>query len=156
MNKEHLLKFIVEAHKAGYAAGEAASEIKEKDGSTTVTYKKGSWKYHDNYFGSEPFGGREVIFYGNKPVWMMVYYGSVDKSIGDFERIYTFLQKSLKLAPKDNPYRGPREFEEAEFKYQNTWQGGIESFSGEEIIYQNEKGVYEATYIGGFVDVRKE
>ena len=40
------------------------------------------WHYHDNFFGGEPYGGREVIFCHDQPVWMMVYYGEVsDKSL---------------------------------------------------------------------------
>lgn len=156
MSKEELLKFIYKAHKAGYAAGEATNETKEKDGSTTIIYEEGSWKYYDNYFGGEPFGGREVVFLENRPVWMMAYYGRVDKSVEGFEKVYAFLQKSLKLAPEAAPFRGPKEFTEGEFEYKNNWQGGIEEFSGEEFIYQNKKEVYSAKYIGGFVDVRGE
>jgi len=156
MSKEQLLKFIAEAHKAGYAAGEAANKVKEKDGSTTITFQKDSWKYHDNYFGGEPYGGRETVFYEDSPVWMMVYYGRVDRSVEDFEGVYTLLQKVLKLAPEDNPYRGPKEFKEGEFEYKNSWRGDIEEFSGKEFIYKNQKEVYRAKYIGGFVNTRKE
>lgn len=156
MDKEHILKFITEAHKAGYATGEAANKFKEKDGSTTITYERGTWKYHDNYFGGEPFGGREIVFFENKPVWVMIYYGSMDKPVEDFKGVYAFLRKALKLVPEHNPYRGPKEFNEGEFEYKNTWRGDIEEFSGEEVIYQNQKEVYQAKYIGGLVDIRKE
>lgn len=36
---------------------------------------------NDNFFGGEPYGGREVVFYEEKPVWMMVYYGWVAEGI---------------------------------------------------------------------------
>ena len=156
VNKRQLLKFIAEAHKAGYAAGEAANKVKEQDGSTTLTYGKGSWKYHDNYFGGEPFGGREVAFFENKPVWMMVYWGRVNESVKDFEAVYTFLRKALKLVPEEAPYRGPKEFTDGQFKYTNAWKGSVGGFSGKESIYQNQEKVYETRYIGGFVDLRKE
>ena len=155
MDTKQLAKFIAEAHKAGYAAGEAANKVKEQDGSTTLTYGKGSWKYHDNYFGGEPFGGREVAFFENKPVWMMVYWGRVNESVKDFEGVYAFLQKALKLAPEKAPYRGPKEFTEGQFKYTNTWNGTIDDFSGQEEIYKNQEKVYEARYSGGLVDIRK-
>ena len=155
-DKKQLLKFISESHKSGYATGDSANKIKEPDGSTTITYESGPWKYHDNYFGGEPYGGREVVFFKDKPVWMMTYYGRVDNSVKDFIRVYNFLQRALKLVPLDRPFRGPKELREGSFKYQNTWQGVVSGFSGKEVIYENEKVVYEANYTGGFVDIRKE
>ncbi len=62
-NKTDLCKFLAEAKKSTYAAGDAAKKVVNDDKSTTLVYENGDWKYHDNYFGGEPFGGREVVFY---------------------------------------------------------------------------------------------
>jgi len=155
LNKNELKKFLVKAKKATYAAGEAAKSIKEPDQSTSLIFTAGDWKYHDNYFGGEPFGGREVAFYKDKPVYIMVYYGLVDKNITDFKSIYEFLQQALLLIPEDNPYRGPESFQNNDFKYKNKFEGKVDNFSGEEKIYQNNKLIYQAKYIGGLIDQRK-
>ncbi|TSC77766.1 MAG: hypothetical protein G01um101429_969 [Parcubacteria group bacterium Gr01-1014_29] len=81
MNKETLRKFLIEANKAGYAGGKEREWIKESDGSTTIPFQKGEWRSHDNFFGGEPYGGRSVVFYQEKPVWIMVYYGCVTEGI---------------------------------------------------------------------------
>jgi hypothetical protein len=150
-----LKRFLALANKAGYASGNRKSLTKEKDHSTTIRFKSGFWEFHDNYFGGEPYGGREIISYKNQPVWIMVYYGLVTNSIKP-EKIYPFLQKALGLFPVDYPYRGPAIFEEDGFIYKNNWSGEIESFSGKEIIIKDNKEIYSASYIGGLIDRRKE
>lgn len=55
IDKKRLCKFLVEAKKSTYAAGERAKKIVEDDKSTTLFFEDGNLKYHDNYFGGEPF-----------------------------------------------------------------------------------------------------
>ena len=78
IDKQRLCKFLVDAKKSTYAAGETAKKIVERDKSTTLIFENGDLKYHDNYFGGEPFGGREVVFLQNEPIYIMTYYGLVD------------------------------------------------------------------------------
>ena len=113
-------------------------------------------KYHDNYFGGEPFGGREVVFLQNEPIYIMTYYGLVDESVSNFEAVYKILQKALSLIPEDYPFRGPSEYSEDGLTYKNSYTGEIDNFFGEEIISSAEgKEIYKAKYIGGFVNQRK-
>ena len=151
-----LRQFLIDGNKSTYAAGDTAKRTIESDKSTTMIFESGDWKLHDNYFGGEPYGGREVVFFQDQPVYMMVYYGLVDESVTDFKAVYGFLQKSLLLMPENHPYRGPREYTEGDFEYKNSYIGEIDYFSGEEIIYQNDQEIYRAKYIGGLVDQRKE
>jgi len=95
--------------------------------------------------------GTEDVIINNKPIWMMVYYGKIIK--GDKREIYSFLQKALRTIPQIAPYRGDREVRDENFKYENTWNGNIENFSGTETILFKEKKIYEASYLGGMVDV---
>ncbi|MFA6094628.1 MAG: DUF5680 domain-containing protein [Candidatus Paceibacterota bacterium] len=162
MNKEkefllQIKKFIVEANKKGYAAGGAARIKKEKDHSKTISYVRGDWKYHDNYFGGEPYGGREVVFFKGKPVWMMTYYGWVNGGV-ELEPVYSFLQEALRAIPENNPYRGPKlhENDSVNMIYHNIWGGDAAQFSGEERIMQGKKEVYRAMYMGGLVDVVRQ
>lgn len=151
-----LKKFLVEANKAGYAAGDEKSREKQEDGSTTIRFSKGEWKMVDNYVGGEPYSGMIKIFFKGKVVWSMVYYGAVDKKVSGFEKVYEFLMKSLLKMPADYPYRGPKEFIEGEWKYKNEWEGEVDKFKGEEKVYLNDEMIFWTKYIGGLVDVRKE
>jgi hypothetical protein len=156
LNLKDLRLFIIQSTKHGYASeGEAGKKI-ESDGSKTFVYKEGNWKSHDNYFGGEPFGGRTIVFYKDKPVWMMVYYGSVGKDINNFTKIYEVLQKALLDAPEKYPYRGPESFKDDDFEYTNKWNGEIDNFSGEEAIMHLDEEIYRAKYLGGIVNVRED
>jgi len=153
---KQLINFITEANKAGYASGQDDIWKKQPDGSTTINYKREDWLFCDNYFGGEPFGGREVVFYQDKPVFMMTYYGRISDKTLDSKIIYSFLQKALKLFPEDKPFRGPKNLYEQidgrKMMYENNYRGEIDYFSGEEKIFIDGKEVYEARYAGGLVD----
>ncbi|MCF7835420.1 DUF5680 domain-containing protein [Candidatus Gracilibacteria bacterium] len=155
LDKDRLCEFLVEAKKSTYAAGDSRSEKIEKDFSKTLIFRDGNRKYHDNYFGGEPYGGREVVFFKGQPVYIMTYYGAVNEDISDLKMIYTFLQESLKLIPLDKPFRGPREYKKDSLAYINDFVGEINNFSGEEKILENGKEIYRAKYMGGLVDQRK-
>jgi len=154
MNTDELKQFLIDSNKAGYAGGEEKKWIKELDGSTTIPFEKGLWKSKDNFFGGEPYGGRTIVFYNEKPFWIMVYYGWIEEGI-ETNPIYGILRNALMKMPRDYPYRGPKEYKEGEYTYTNTWKGEIGQFSGEEKIMQGEKLVYKANYMGGLVDQRK-
>ncbi len=154
MNLERLRSFLVEANKNTYSTGDESLNKKEEDKSTTITYKKGEWSFHDNFFGGEPYGGREVVFYQNNPVWIMTYYGSIDSSTPP-ETVYPTLQKALRHMPENAPFRGPKELVDNEYTYQNRWSETLEKFSGEEVIFKNGKEIYRASYMGGLVDRKR-
>ncbi len=154
MNTQALKQFLIDCNNAGYAGGKEKEWIKEEDLSTTIPFKQGIWKSHDNFFGGEPYGGRTVVFFKNKPVWMMVYYGWVEEGV-EVDPIYTVLRNALQKMPADYPYRGPKKYEEGNYTYTNSWDGEVDRFSGSEEIRQNERLIYQASYMGGLVDQRK-
>jgi len=147
-----LQEFILKASRATYASGDASIKEKQEDGSTTIRFQDGEYRFHDNYFGGEPYGGREVVFLNNKAVWMMVYYGFVDSSV-EAKDVYPFLMTSLSNSTVEMPYRGPEVYEEGTFRYENTLVGDVAKFSGTEKIYKDGVCVYEASYLGGFTDL---
>lgn len=156
IDQNELCKFLVKAKKATYAAGDNAKKIVQADKSTTLIFEDGDWKYHDNYFGGEPYGGREVVFFQNQPVYIMVYYGWVSESVIDFSKTYKVLQGALALIPEDKPFRGPKKYSQDGLEYVNVFEGEIGNFSGEETITAvDEEKIYQAKYIGGLVDQRK-
>ncbi|MFC1733935.1 DUF5680 domain-containing protein [candidate division KSB1 bacterium] len=151
IDSNELKKFILEASRATYASGDESIKDKQPDESTTIRYESGAYRFHDNYFGGEPYGGREVVSFDNKPIWMMVYYGLVHEN-NKIEDVYPFLMESLSNATQEMPYRGPESYENDSFRYENKFTGTMEHFSGTEKIYKDDTCVYEASYIGGLVD----
>ena len=152
IDQNRLCAFLVEAKTNTYAAGDVAEKILENDQSTTLIYENGDLRYHDNYFGGEPFGGREVVFLKDDPIYIMVYYGLVQPSVSDFDRVYVFLQKALSLIPESHPFRGPNEYVDGDLIYKNTYTGGVDHFFGEEVISSTDgKELYRARYAGGFI-----
>jgi len=123
IDKKRLCKFLATAKKSTYAAGETAKKIVEDDKSTTLIFEDGDLKYHDNYFGGEPFGGREVVFLKNEPIYIMIYYGLVDESVSDFEAVYKILQEALSLISEDYPFRGPNKYSKDGLTYKNSYIG---------------------------------
>src|SRR3989344_4977369 len=156
MDKDALKKFLIEANKAGYSTGQYDKIVIEKDKSNTISYESGDFRAHDNFFGGEPYGGRYIVLYKGNPIWIMVYYGKVFESVKEFESVYKFLQKCLSNMPSDMPLRGPKELSDGKYLYKNMWEGDLEEFFGKETIYQNGQKIYNATYMGGLVDIRKE
>src|SRR6516165_7642924 len=133
MDEATLRRFLFEASQRGYAAGQSAVKTRESDHTTTIVLEHGDWRFHDNYFGGEPYGGREVVFFRGQPVWMAVYYGHVDSA--NVDSVYSFLQRALRDAPAAFPVRGPDELMEGRFSYENVHEGGVASFSGRETIH---------------------
>jgi len=158
-DERELRKFLVKAKKATYSAGDLAKSIKQKDGSTTMVFEDGDWRYHDNYFGGEPYGGREVVLFKNKPVWMMVYYGLVYSTVTaeDIQKIYKTLQDALSRVLEIVPFRGPAVHDAKNgMIYINHYECmRVDNFSGFEEIYTKDgKQLYKASYAGGYVAQR--
>lgn len=154
MNNSNLKRFLVDANKAGYAGGKEKNWIKENDKSTTIIFEKGQFKSHDNFFGGEPYGGRTVVFFENKPYWIMVYYGWIEEKV-DINYVYKVLRNALSKMPKEYPYRGPKNHQTENYVYTNYWKGNVDKFSGEEKITLNDKQIYKASYLGGLIDQKR-
>ena len=146
-------KYLLESAKTGYASGDTKTWVKEEDFSTTITNSIGDFRMQDNFFGGEPYGGREVIFNRNKPIWIMVYYGKVLSDNPD--KIYEVLRKALSSPELSMPIRGPKMMTTGEYTYTFKWNGSLDNFSAEESIMQNGGLVYQANFLGGNVDKRK-
>jgi hypothetical protein len=155
MNIGDLRQFLRAANLHGYAAGRAARQRRESDGSTTIEYQSGDWRFNDNYFGGEPYGGRSVVFQREQPIWMAVYYGWVEASDDRVQPAYAFLQRALLLAPTEFPVRGPAEFTADGFTYRSKYQGGLVQFRGEERIEEAGQCAYRAWFCGGLIDRRR-
>lgn len=146
-DQEELKEFLMRANMP-HATGQAKTKS-EDDGSRTIEYKEGDYRMHDNFFGGEPYGGRLVIFFKNKPVFMEVYYGQTSRPA---DEVYDFLREALQHPAKDNPYRGPAEYTKGKFTYKSSTEGDITKHTVKEFIYDGDDEIYWAVVIGGLVD----
>src|SRR5712692_5106732 len=120
MDEGELRAFLVKSNEAGYAGGDEKKWLREADRSTTIAFERDYWKSHDNFFGGEPYGGRMVVSYQDRPVWMMVYYGWVVQEVAP-EEVYGVLKNALRHMPADSPFRGPERYKSGRFTYTNHW-----------------------------------
>ena len=150
VNLQELARFIVEAKKNTFA-GEGEGK-RESDDSKNLHFKQGNYVYRDRYFGSERFGGEEIVWFKGKPVWLMNYYGGIEKKIVDSEVVFAFLRKALLQISVDCPFRGPRFYKEDNFKYADSSSGDATCFKGtEEIAYRGEI-IHRLEYAGGVIE----
>ncbi|MCC6955086.1 MAG: hypothetical protein IT290_13295 [Deltaproteobacteria bacterium] len=126
------------------------------DQAHVITYRDGDWFMHDRFFGGEPYGGSQVIFLNDRPIWILNYYGRVIAPEFNPRDVYTFLREALRVPSADEPYRGPREYRSGEFLYKNQVDGDIEEFRGKETILFQNREIYYAHYVGGLVDQRAQ
>ncbi len=153
---KHLKEFLKESGKADFASSDPKRWTKEKDSSTTIKYESGNWKFNDNFFGGEPYGGRTVVYYKGSPVWMFIYYGWVEPNVANIQKVYDFLKGALNTDSENKMFRGPKKFVQNNFTYKNSWKGNLGKFLGKEAIYNKGKKIYQAKYMGGLVDQRKD
>lgn len=147
VNLDELKKFLMRANMP-HATG-TAKTVTESDGSRTIEYSEGEYRMHDNFFGGEPYGGRLVVFYKEKPLFLEVYYGQTTQPA---DRVYDFLREALQHPDEYNPFRGPAEYKKGSLTYKSTTDGDVTNHTVKEYIYDGDEEVYWAVVIGGLVD----
>ncbi len=152
-----LVNFLIEAKQNTYA-NKSAKTTSSKLNSTDYTYEKtvGADKicYHDSYWGSTSFFGKEIIYLNNKaPIWGMNYYGYAIKLEFYEEAINSVLRPALlKVDKADLPVRGPAKFTYSDYTYTFSYSGSIDHFTGVEKISKNGKLIYILHCSGGKIE----
>lgn len=143
-----LVEFLIKAKTSTYADGIKYKVPSTKPNSIDYHYVEDNYIYHDTYFGSSEFYGKEIVSLDNKPIWHMEYKGGIlDNETAD---IYaTVLRPALKNVDQDLPLRGPKEFIVDNYKYTFETIGSLDYFKGIERIYKKDKLVYELICYGG-------
>jgi hypothetical protein len=153
---DELFNFIMTGKNIDYSQDDESSFKREINASTTITATNGKFRSEDNYFGGEPYGGREIIFYEDKPVWIMVYYGLIHPGFSDINKVYATLKKALREGKSQKLFRGPTALVDKGLVYKAVQKGDVSNIQVDEFIYQGNKEIYCARFIGGLVDQRKE
>ena len=148
---EQLNNFIVRAKAATYV-GDGANVTPCRPGSHDLKFKEGDFAYLDSYFGGADFLGQEVVYYQDKPVWAMNYYGRILVP----ERIRAdeagqIIKQSLSAMYKEGRFLGGFEYVAENGTYFDTSEGRVTSFTGREWIMRENRRVYELVYHGGLI-----
>ena len=150
MINEEITKFIQRAKKATFASA-IAKPTRTKDNGLEYTYEERPFLYKDKYFGYFTDAGQEIVWNNGTPIWSMSYRGGMLSHEDLSKKCFSFLKRCLQKFPKDFPVRGPENYEEGDFKYENEWKGDINSFFGEEKIFWKEEQIYFRNYLGGII-----
>jgi len=140
--------------KHGYADPNATIS-RPADGSYDLVIEYKGYRFHDNWFGGEPFGGREVVGKNGKVFWMMTYFGAiVDASEAPADVYGTCLKEAMRNPARELPVRGPRQYSASNgYTYSFEWTGDLNRFNGVETISnQDGKVAYVGEVSGGLVD----
>ena len=149
--KKEWVEFLRKAKLNGYASESSVWE-NTSDGGKTTKFKEGNLVYTDTYFGSLTDCGQERLLENEKVVWTMAYRGGIfEKYKERGGEAFSFLKKCISKIPEDFPARGPKSFEEDDWRYENNWMGDIEDFVGEENIYYKDEKICFRNYLGGIV-----
>jgi hypothetical protein len=156
ISKPRLSAFLVAAKRRTYAGldDDATVSTPMLRGSKQLEYSEHDLSYRDIYFGMAFFIGQETVAAKERVIWSMSYAGGVLPEINDrasFLAIYAFLRQGLLAISEKQPFRGPPQFEEGNFRYENISEGDISDFHGTEHVYQAGKRVYSLRYNGGTV-----
>ncbi|MEK7531116.1 MAG: DUF5680 domain-containing protein [Patescibacteria group bacterium] len=153
MNEQELKDFIHEAGMNTYLkAGVMPNATLYRPGCDEFSYERGEWKYLDSYAWDHDGGGEELVYYQNKVVWVMNYFGFLINT-DDKKEIYGFLHEALRLRHPVLPVRGDTLVDAASgLRYEVEFmRSRIENFVGVERIYKNNVQVYECYIHGGLV-----
>lgn len=147
-----LADFLKTANKNTYANKDASKAPSTRFKSEDYHFEKDGLICHDTYFGNRNFIGEEVVYKDNKPVWAANYYGFIFSEAIDEKELYGFLREALMQEYSDViPVRGPKIYQNGNWKYINSAEGGLDRFTGTEEIYQDDVLLYRAYYHGGFI-----
>jgi len=154
---QDLAAFLIEAKRRTYAGldDDATVAAPLLAGSKQLEHRAPPYAYRDIYFGMGFFVGQETVSRDDRVIWSMSYSGGARAEIADrdtFLAIYKFLRQALQGVSVEEPYRGPRLFEQAGMIYRNEVEGALDRFHGVETISgQDGAPLYELRYSGGLL-----
>lgn len=148
MNKlEQLEPFLIKARANTYASDEGKVNA-ALNNSTQLEYSEGDWLYRDIYYtGKNTFYGMETVFFHNKPVFGMSYYGNWGSMTE--EEIDNILRGALTQNNETRLYKCVK-WEKDGYLYTCTPDSltGINEISGTESIQKDGEQVYVFYYAG--------
>jgi len=148
---DELNAFIVRAKAATYVgSGEHATP--SRPGSHDLRFTDGKWSYLDSYFGGTDFIGEEVVYFNDKPVWAMNYYGYILRDdLLTAAEAGGMIKASLSRMYMEDRFLGGFEHPENRLTYVDASEGNVDHFHGREFIRRGQEVAYELVYHGGLI-----
>ncbi|WP_445216254.1 DUF5680 domain-containing protein [Bradyrhizobium sp. Pa8] len=152
-----LAAFLVEAKRRTYAGldDDATVAAPLLAGSKQLEHRAPPYAYRDIYFGMGFFVGQETVSRDDRVIWSMSYSGGARADITDLDtlhEVYKFLRQALLGVRVEEPYRGPRLFQQGGMIYRNEVEGSLDRFHGVETISRHDGApLYELRYSGGLL-----
>lgn len=146
MNKKDLEQFLYTARAKTYAA--VGGEVKPAlSGTLQLEFSDGNWLYRDVYYtGRNNFTGLEAIYYQDKPVFSMCYYGNWGEMTE--QEIDSILRGALIANPETRGYK-PVNWDKDGFFYEcSPDTDSFNEVSGSEMITRDGERIYYLYYAG--------
>jgi hypothetical protein len=151
MDVRELNAFIVRAKAATYV-GDGEHVLPCRAGSHDLRFSDGPWAYHDSYFGGSDFIGEEVVYWEDRPVWAMNYYGRILRpGLITAAQAGGMIKASLSRLYAEGRFLGGFQHMEADLTYVDTSEGNVDNFHGHESIRRGQQTAYELEYHGGLI-----
>lgn len=148
---DQLTAFIVRAKAVSYVGSGAPAQA-SRPGSHDLQFREGDFAYLDSYFGGSDFIGEEVVYYQERPVWAMNYYGRIiEPTLITGAETGQVIKASLSKMYLQGRFLGGFEYTLADDTYTDTNTGDVQSFTGLEWIVRRKVKVYELVYHGGLI-----
>lgn len=148
---DELSAFIVRAKAATYV-GDGAHVTPSRAGSHDLRFLDGKWAYYDSYFGGTDFIGEEVVYYAEKPVWAMNYYGRILRDdLLTAAQAGQMIKVGLSRMYQEGRFLGGFEHAENDLTYVDSSEGSADCFHGREFIRRGQEIAYELVYHGGLI-----
>ncbi|OLP59917.1 hypothetical protein BJF93_09960 [Xaviernesmea oryzae] len=143
--------FIVAAKAACYVGG-GGSAPSTRPGSHDLGFESGPWRYLDSYFGGTDFLGQECVWFEDKPIWAMNYYGRILlPTLIDGTVAGGIIQTALSALYREGRFLGGFRLAVAPYDYIDESEGDHRSFRGVERIERAGQIAYRLDYHGGMI-----
>lgn len=149
VSDDRLSTFLVDAKIETYASGDESKIIECGEGCKEINYSLGGFKYRDRYYGEYNFSGEEIVWWKDKVIWSMNYFGITSDSEGVPDQFPEFLKEALRNVRKEQPFRGPEYYKREKYEYINEVEGDLADFRGVEKILYEGREIYRLYYHGG-------
>jgi hypothetical protein len=149
---DQLNTFIIRAKQATYV-GSGQKLLPYRLGSHDLQFIERDWAYHDSYLGESDFIGEEAVYYKQKVVWAMNYFGRILKpdQITSAEA-GMMIKISLSYMYAEGRFLGGFVHTEKDLTYVDGSEGDFTNFTGREHIRRGGEVVYELVYHGGLIN----
>lgn len=149
LDKNKLTQFLLTARTKTYA-GDAGKVVPFLKDSAQLEYIEDEWLYRDIFNqGNRKFIGLETIYFKDKPIWSMSYYGNYEKMTE--KEADEILRKALVDKWETVRLWNNVTYKIGDFTYTNEGSGTIDELEGSEKIEKSGESVYFFYYAGAYI-----